>query len=181
MNTFLLKILMAVTLLAGVSYSSDYAFVDVISGVDGDSSVAGVLDREYVSPSGSGGGTVTGSGSSGSNGTVTGSGSSGSNGSVTTGGTNSTYSGSGGGLQNPLKSKTITGFLLTIIEVLLIFALPIIVLFIMYAGFLYVTARGDEGKIKTAHAALTWSIVGGVIVLGAELIINIIQTTVESI
>jgi len=169
MNTFVLKFLMAALLLAGVSYASDYAFVNVISDLEGLDGVARVIDKEYVPPSGrgvndSGGGVVNDSG----------------------GGMNSRQSSggspvSGQSLQNPLKSQSITEFLLTIIEVLLIFALPIIVLFIMYAGFLYVTARGDETKIKKAHAALTWSIVGGVIVLGAELIINVIQETVRLI
>lgn len=84
-------------------------------------------------------------------------------------------------LTNPLKSDSIVDFLLTIIEVILVFAVPIIVLFIMYAGFLYVTAAGDESKIKKAHSALTWAIVGGVIVLGSKLIIDVIQGTVEAL
>jgi len=86
-----------------------------------------------------------------------------------------------GELCNPLKSTSITDFLLTIIEVILIFAIPIVVLFIMYAGFLYVTSQGDEAKIKKAHSALTWAIVGGVIILGANLIIKVIQGTVETL
>lgn len=86
-----------------------------------------------------------------------------------------------GGLTNPLKSKTIEAFFLAILDILLVFALPIIVLFIMYAGFLYVTAQGDPTKIKTAHAALTWSVIGGVIVLGAKLIIDVIQNTVNAL
>ena len=86
-----------------------------------------------------------------------------------------------GRLTNPLKSDSITAFFTSILDIILTFAIPIVVLFIMYAGFLYVTARGDEGKIKTAHAALTWAIVGGVIVLGAKLIIDVIQGTVEAL
>ena len=84
-------------------------------------------------------------------------------------------------LTNPLQSSSIEEFILKIIDILLVFAIPIIVLFIMYAGFLYVTARGDEGKIKTAHSALTWSIVGGVIILGAKLILEVVKNTVTSL
>ena len=86
-----------------------------------------------------------------------------------------------GGLTNPLKSATLEGFLLAILDILLVFAMPIIVLFIMYAGFLYVTAQGDPGKIKTAHSALTWSVVGGVIIFGSKLIIEVIQNTVNTL
>ena len=88
------------------------------------------------------------------------------------------FSGGGSTLDNPLKFNTIDELLTGIISVLLIFAVPIIILFIMYAGFLYVTAQGDTTKIQTAHSALTWAVVGGLIVLGAEVIKTIIQGTV---
>lgn len=86
-------------------------------------------------------------------------------------------------LENPLgpETDTLIEFLTKILEIMLIFAIPIIVLFIIYAGFLYVTAQGDEGKIRTAHSALTWSVVGGVIILAAKLIVDVIQATVKSI
>jgi hypothetical protein len=86
-----------------------------------------------------------------------------------------------GSLTNPLKAQSIQGFFLAILDILLVFALPIIVLFIMYAGFKYVTARGDANKIADAHQALLWSVIGGVIILGAKLIIDVIQNTVNAI
>ena len=85
-----------------------------------------------------------------------------------------------GELKNPLQSKTIEEFLLKIIDVILVFALPFIILYIMYAGYLFVTARGDTGQIETARTALLWSVVGGVIVLGARLIISVIQGTIQA-
>lgn len=83
-------------------------------------------------------------------------------------------------LTNPLKSESIPEFLIKIIEVLLVFALPFIVLYIMYAGFLLVTAQGNASEIETARSALLWAIVGGVIVLGAKLIIDVIQGTIAA-
>lgn len=85
-----------------------------------------------------------------------------------------------GKLVNPLKFDSLVGFLVGVIQVLLIFAVPIIVFFIIYAGFLFVTAQGDTGKITTARSALTWAVIGGVIVLGAEVIVQIIKNTVEA-
>jgi hypothetical protein len=86
-----------------------------------------------------------------------------------------------GGLINPLKSDTINEFLLKIIDVLLTFAVPVIIFFIMYGGFKLVTARGDTGKIVEGRSAITWAVIGGVVVLGAKLIIGVIQGTVNAL
>ncbi|MCF7815575.1 MAG: pilin [Candidatus Pacebacteria bacterium] len=85
-----------------------------------------------------------------------------------------------GKLVNPLESKSIPELLLKIIDVLLVFAIPLIVLYIMYAGYLFVTARGNSEQISTARTALFSAIVGGVIVLGAKLIISVIQGTIQA-
>ena len=86
-----------------------------------------------------------------------------------------------GTLCNPLQSQTIPEFLLRIIDVLLVFALPVIIFFIIYAGFLFVTAGGDEHKVSDARSALTWAVIGGVVILGARLIITVIQGTVSAL
>jgi hypothetical protein len=86
-----------------------------------------------------------------------------------------------GQLCNPLQSSTVQEFLLKIIDILLIFALPIIIFFIMYAGYLFVTARGNESQITEARTALTWALIGGVIILGARAIITVIQGTVDAL
>ncbi|NCN52374.1 hypothetical protein GW943_01030 [Candidatus Parcubacteria bacterium] len=95
-------------------------------------------------------------------------------------------SGSGGTvkLTNPLSSSenyNLTDFLKSVIAIILVFAIPIIVLFIMYAGFLFVTARGEPAQIQKARAALTWAVIGGVIVLGAWAILEVIQGTITAI
>ncbi len=88
---------------------------------------------------------------------------------------------SAGTLCNPLKVTTITEFLVAIIDILLIFALPVIIFFIIYSGYLFVTAGGDSGQIEKARGSLTWAIIGGVIILGAKLIITVVQNTVSAI
>jgi len=107
------------------------------------------------------------------------SGSGGTSGSGTSGGTQ----GIGGWqtLQNPLGNITLQGFFIKIIQILIIFAVPIIVFFIILAGFKYVTARGNMAKVGEATQALTWAIVGGVLILGAEALLYIIQNTVNAI
>lgn len=118
----------------------------------------------------SGGGGGQGGGGGGGQGGGTGSGSSlGCNGSDT------------GALCNPLGSSSIYEFLMKIIDIILVFAVPIIVFFIMYAGFMYVMARGESGKLEDARKALTWAVIGGVIVLGAKLIFEVIEGTVKAL
>ena len=89
--------------------------------------------------------------------------------------------GNSGSLTNPLQSQTIQEFILKIIDVILVFAIPIIVLYIMYAGFKFVTAGGDSGQISEAKKALMYAIIGGVIVLGAKIIVEVIQGTVSAL
>jgi Type IV secretion system pilin len=98
-----------------------------------------------------------------------------------TGGTNTSGGCAPGQLCNPLQSQTVEDFLIAIIQIILVFAVPVIVFFIMYAGYLFVTAQGDASKITEARTALTWALIGGVIILGANAIITVIQGTVEAL
>ncbi len=84
-------------------------------------------------------------------------------------------------LKSPLAADNITEFFATIIDVVLIFAVPLIVFFIIYAGFLYVTARGDSGTIERAHKALLYALIGGVMILGARVLIDVVQGTVDCV
>jgi len=54
----------------------------------------------------------------------------------------------------------------------------ILVLAIIYVGFKFVTAQGNEEKIREARGALVWTVIGGLILLGAEAISIVIQQTV---
>jgi len=90
------------------------------------------------------------------------------------GGTGLSYS-----LKNPLAFDSLQDFIVAILDIVIIIATPIIVLFIVFAGFQYVTARGEPGKIKSATQALTYAVIGGVLVLGATVIAEIIKNLVN--
>lgn len=83
-------------------------------------------------------------------------------------------------IKNPLNVATVEDFFRAILAILLIIAVPLIVFFIIYAGFLYVTARGNEEKLTTANRALFYAILGGLLILGANILINIISGTIET-
>lgn len=83
-------------------------------------------------------------------------------------------------LENPLKIGTINELLEAILGIVIVLATPVIVFFIIYAGFLYVTARGNPEQIKQASQALTYAVIGGVIILGSFAIAEIVGNLVSS-
>ena len=84
-------------------------------------------------------------------------------------------------LTNHLNGITsIEGLALAILEIFITVATPIIILFIIYAGFLYVTAKGDATKVGKATKALTYAIIGAIMILGATVFAEIMKTTIAS-
>ena len=81
-------------------------------------------------------------------------------------------------LRNPLAFNNITDLLIAILNVVLIVAMPIIVLYLIYAGFLYVTAQGKPEKIQEATRALLYGVIGGVVIVGAFAILAIVRSLV---
>lgn len=59
-------------------------------------------------------------------------------------------------------------------------ALVAVICFI-WAGFMFVTAQGDEKKIATARTALLYTAIGTAILLGAEAITIILKNTITSL
>ena len=84
-------------------------------------------------------------------------------------------------LQNPLKDiSTIDGLLVAILNIIMVLMVPVIVFFIIYAGFKYVMAQGNASQVEEATRALTYAIIGGVLILAAVAISQIIQSVVTS-
>ena len=87
------------------------------------------------------------------------------------------------GISNPLGDKydTIPKFIEAIINIVLVVGIPILVLAIIYAGFLFVKAQGNSGELEIAKRTLLYTVIGGVLLLGAFVIANAIGKTVEDI
>lgn len=67
--------------------------------------------------------------------------------------------------------------LLTIIQSIL---LPVVVVCMIYGGYLLVTAGGNETDRSKAKSWIIWSIVGAAIILGAKTIASVIKGTVSA-
>ncbi len=83
-------------------------------------------------------------------------------------------------LDNPLRVNSIEELLIAILNIFMVLMIPIIVLFIILAGFKYVTAQGNPGQIEEATTTFTYAIIGGVLILAAVAIAEIIRNTVDS-
>lgn len=87
------------------------------------------------------------------------------------------------GIKNPLNSEidTIPKFIEAIIEIVLVVGVPIVVLAIIYVGFLFVKAQGKPEEITKAKKALLYTLIGAALLLGAFVIANAIGKTVDEI
>jgi len=83
-------------------------------------------------------------------------------------------------LKNPLKVGSIQELLSAILGVVIVIATPIVVFFIIYAGFFYVTARGNTQQVQQATTALTYAIIGGLLILGSFALAEVLKGVVDS-
>lgn len=86
-----------------------------------------------------------------------------------------------GKICNPIKATSVDSLLSSLVSIVKFVAGIVLVVYFILAGFKYVTARGDEGKIKEAHNMLTWTAIGGAILLGAEVIQKLISGTISTL
>jgi hypothetical protein len=70
-------------------------------------------------------------------------------------------------VQNPISTDNLNDFIKKILEAVIKIGIPLVALAIIYSGFLFVFARGNSEKLKTAKNALLYSVIGAVILLGA--------------
>jgi uncharacterized membrane protein YobD (UPF0266 family) len=83
-------------------------------------------------------------------------------------------------LENPLAFPSITELMQAILNMVIVISIPIVVLFIIYAGFLYVTAQGNPEKLQVANRSLMYGVIGGVIIIGSVAILQIVENTVNA-
>jgi SNF family Na+-dependent transporter len=103
----------------------------------------------------------------------------------------SVYAQQGGGtnipvnitLTNPFsKADSLFELLETVVnDILLPIGGVLAVLAFIYSGFKYVTAQGNEDKIKTAHKALLYTSIGTAVLLGSWVIAQLIENTINQL
>jgi len=85
-------------------------------------------------------------------------------------------------IENPLlHAQTINELIKTILEGVIKIGMPIIVLAIIYSGFLFVSAQGNSEKLSEAKRALLYTLIGAAILLGSWAIAQLISETVKAL
>lgn len=81
-------------------------------------------------------------------------------------------------IENPLKVDSIMGLLTLVLDIVVQVGLVVVVFFIIFAGFQFVTAQGDTGKITKARETLVATLIGSAIILGCYAIASALKSTV---
>lgn len=91
-------------------------------------------------------------------------------------------------LINPLNSgncapngNCLMNFLNSILDFVIKIGTVVVILMLVYVGYLFVVAQGKEAKITEARTALLWTIVGALILLGSKAISLAITETVKAL
>ncbi len=87
----------------------------------------------------------------------------------------------GSGLSNPLGTTDLYTFLQNLLLLVAQIAFPVIVLFLVYIGFLFVVNGSKPEELKKTRQYFLWAIVGALLVLGAYSLSLAIQATVEQL
>lgn len=76
-----------------------------------------------------------------------------------------------------VKDKTLDTIIVDVINWLIGGAVVVCVVMLVWAGYSYMTAGGDEGKVQKATKTLTNAIIGLVIALLALVLVNFVRNT----
>jgi len=78
-------------------------------------------------------------------------------------------------ITNPLEAGSFTELMVAIAGILFKLAVAIAPIFIIIAGFYFLTAAGEPAKINTAKTIILWTAIGLLVVICAEGIITLFQ------
>ena len=84
-------------------------------------------------------------------------------------------------ISNPIGPDSIEVLIEKILAIIIAIGTPIAVLFLIYSGFKFVWARGNPTEIGKARETFMWTIVGIVILLGAQVLSVIVKGTITEL
>jgi hypothetical protein len=84
-------------------------------------------------------------------------------------------------LQNPTTFNNIQSFIAAFLQAIVEISLPILTLFIVYSGFMFIMARGNENKLTAAKNNFLYVILGTLLIIGAWSLALLIGSTVTQV
>lgn len=80
-------------------------------------------------------------------------------------------------LDNPIQSNDLRSLLASLVDLAIVLGTIVAVFMFIWIGFQFVTAQGDEGKIKEAKEWFTYAVIGTAILIGSKVILEVIKST----
>ncbi len=80
-------------------------------------------------------------------------------------------------LDNPIQSNDLRSLLASLVNLAIVLGTIVAVFMFIWIGFQFVTAQGDEGKIKEAKEWFTYAVIGTAILIGSKVILEVIKST----
>ncbi len=84
-------------------------------------------------------------------------------------------------IDNPIAAKSLPEFFKAMIMAFTQLGTIVAVLAIMYGGFQYATAQGNEEKLAQAQKTVTWALVGTALLIGAQVIMTAVTGTIKKL
>lgn len=84
-------------------------------------------------------------------------------------------------LRNPANVPDFQTFIANFLKAIVEISLPILTLFIVYAGFMFVMARGNEEALAKAKHNFMYVILGAILILGAWVLATLIASTATQV
>ena len=97
------------------------------------------------------------------------------------GGSQSVNTGSSGTLNNPLNAPDLQTLLNEVLSYVIVLGSILLTIMLVYVGFKFVTAQGNPEAVSSAKTMLLWTVIGGVLLLGAKAIAIVITSTASSL
>jgi hypothetical protein len=99
-----------------------------------------------------------------------------------TGGSQTVNTGTGGAsLQNPLTATDLPTLLNEVLGYVVGLGTIALTIMLVYVGFLFVAARGNSEKVSQARQMLLYIVIGGLLILGAQGLETVIQSTIQAL
>ena len=73
-------------------------------------------------------------------------------------------------MTNPLTTASFAILIENIAKIVAQIGFPLAVMAIIWAGFLFVTARGNEEQVSKAKKTFLWAVIGATLIIGAKVL-----------
>ena len=88
----------------------------------------------------------------------------------------------GGSIPNPLTGASdIPTFLNSLFADIVKIGAVVLAFYIVYSGYLFVSAQGNEQNLQKAKDSFKWVLIGGAILLGAQVLSSAILETIKTV